>query len=849
MKYFYSAALGIITVTFLSGCFDNLNPANKSSASSNKTSSITSAQFSGAASATNRIAGILITWPAVSDLSLVKAYRVYRGGGNSQILVASLAPSVTSFMDGTVEPGAIYTYLVKAVDQNNLEDGNTKTVKSLSWAGFSSVAGASRTSLQVNFANPAAVVDEIRVYGQLAIGGPKTLLATASGSDTSVSIEGLRTGYNYIISAQAYVASLGKEDGNDLTMTASTFTAGYDSDGSELPKWSNVMSVRAFGEAPGAPAHPITPEKSPNQRVVELTFNAFTGVGNSVKYVVTRVIDGFTMDSSVASSCTDTTFTSCRACDSLTASNGVIFCRDTAVAASPARYRYSLSMIQTDASTGDTWVEPLPTDQDVLAQFSVLVPIPPKNMVLVQRDAANYEMCLQLNKPSDPQNFNRCPYSGIGAAPYSSGNNKPPLNLSNAYYDFGYDLFVDRWEMGCNWTRAANGGMCGANHTSGDCINFGSSSGSIGAPQSTQGKVGDVFFWMTSGSSSGCYIATSQDSTGAITWMTPINVMTNIGTPTSTFQTMFTNDPGYIDSSNAYHSDLPGLRAKTTWANSAASANAVCSSQSDANYGQKRLSRAREYVAYSAPSILTAEPYTAGSYANFMNRFLKGNAVHNSSNYYGCEAGTVADTPPATLSQLLDYTNYPAFKEMTFIKGVDAAGNNTSFGGNGYSGAFMIGAVATVDCQSRYGVQDMMDTTITSDATYFNQSTYKSTGIMSPYDNGNKDFLSDLNGGTSGFVFDLSMFSSNYLVQSSPNLMAVIPPLGLPITTATYSSNYVPKGLITQPYTTQWGGPPSTYGAGVFSTRISNRWSFGIQYTITTGSAGAGVNRCALPAE
>lgn len=849
MKRLRTTFFVILFTSFLPGCFDNLNPANKSTNSSNKTSSITSAQFSGAASATNKIAGILVTWPAVIDPSLVKAYRVYRGSGTSQALVASLAPSITSYMDGTTEPGSIYTYMVKAVDQNNLEDNNTKTVKSLSWAGISSVSGSSRKALQVNFVNPAAVVDEVRVYGQLAVGGPKTLLGISSGNDTSILLDGLRTGYTYIISAQAYVASLGKEDGNDLTYTATTYTSGYDADGADLPKWANVMSIRAFGEAPAAPIHPVTPNKSPNQRVVELAFNEFTGVGTGAKYVVTRAIDGFTLDSSVSTACTDTTFTSCRACDSLTASNGVVFCRDTAVAASPARYRYSISMVQVDSSSGDTWVEPLPLSQDVLSQFSVLVPIPPKNMVLAQRDAVNYEMCLQLKKPSDPQNFNRCTYSGIGAVPYSTGNDKPPLNLSNGYYDFGYNLFVDRWQMACNWTRSANGGMCGPNHTPGDCIGFGATVG-VGAPQPSQGKVGDVYFWMTQSSMSSCYIATSQDSTGAITWMHPASILSNIGNSAGDFQNMFTNDPGYVDSSNAYHTDIPGLRAKTTWNNTPDSASAACKAQFDPNYGQKRMSRAREYVAYSAPAILSNEPYTVGSYLNFMNKILKTNALHDGNNNYGCEAGTVLDTPPANLSQLLDYASYPSFKEMTFIKGTDAAGNNGTFGGLGNSGAFMIGAVATIDCQSRYGVQDVMDTTMMSDVTYFNQTTFKSTGIMSPYDNGNKDFLSDLNGGNSGFVFDLSQFASNgYLSQTSSTLTAIIPSLGLPITATTYSTNYVPKGLITQPYVTQWGAPPSTYNTGVYSTRISSRWSFGMNYSTKTTNAGGGSNRCVLPAE
>lgn len=854
MKIYIARTLLAMSLFLLTGCFDFLNPANKKSATTNKTSAITQTQFSGVASAINKISGILVTWPSVSDSSLVKAYKVYRVTGSTKSLVASLAPSLTSYLDGSVEPGAIYTYMVNAVDQDDIEDSNTKIARSLAWPGIDTVAADSRSSLVVTFKTTTAVADEIRVYGQLAAGGVKTLLATASGNDVSVALPGLRTGYTYIISAQAYVAALGKEDGNDLTVNANTYTVGYDTDGASSAQWANVMSVRAFGEAPAAPVHPTTPAKSPSTRVVELAFNQFSSIGSNTKYVVTRVIDGFTMDSSVTTACTDTTFTSCRVCDQVSSVNGVVNCVDSAVAASPARYRYSLSMIQTDTSTGDTWAEPLPTDQDVLAQFSVLVPIPPKNMILVQRDAANYEMCLQLGKASDPANHNRCLYSGIGGQPFSTGNNKLPLNLSPGYYDFGYNLFVDRWELACNWTMASQGGMCGPNHTSGDCIGFGNYTGSVGAPTATQGKVGDVFLWLYPGGVS-CRIATSADSSGNITWMTPTTIVDSaLPNAFNLYKTMSTNDPGYIDSSGNYDLTLPGKRAKQNAYLNQYSAAGACASQVDSNYGVKRLSRKREYVVYSAPALLQGEPYTYSSYTNFLNRVYKVNSYHNSSYTYGCEYGTNQDVGAPNISQLLDSTNYPAYKEMLLLSNAtDSTGYSNFFGSNS-AAQFMIGSVATIDCQSRYGVQDMLRAKFMSDIMYFDKSTGKVLGLMSPFDNGNRDLLQDISGSTTGFIMDATSYvqdtTNSYGTANSTStyITGFIPPLGMPIVNSTFSSDYWPRALWTQTFSSTIQVPLLTSTAlSLKSVRAGSRWGTYVPSTMVDSISSE--IRCVLPAE
>ncbi|MBF0360081.1 MAG: hypothetical protein HQK49_03680 [Oligoflexia bacterium] len=71
----------------------------------------------------------------------------------------------------------------------------------------------------------------------------------------------------------------------------------------------------------------------------------------------------------------------------------------------------------------------------------IKVILPPKNMALVHRWIANKEMCTLMGKEADIDRSNhyRCPYNGIG-------NN-------DLYYDIGGHLIVDRFTLGCNFTR------------------------------------------------------------------------------------------------------------------------------------------------------------------------------------------------------------------------------------------------------------------------------------------------------------------------------------------------------------------------------------------------------------
>lgn len=80
------------------------------------------------------------------------------------------------------------------------------------------------------------------------------------------------------------------------------------------------------------------------------------------------------------------------------------------------------------------------------------VVLPPPNMAFVSRLMANRQACIELGKESlirkGAGQYYSCPYNGIGAV----GMQKP-WSTTATFYDMGGDLLVDRYELGCNWSR------------------------------------------------------------------------------------------------------------------------------------------------------------------------------------------------------------------------------------------------------------------------------------------------------------------------------------------------------------------------------------------------------------
>jgi len=78
----------------------------------------------------------------------------------------------------------------------------------------------------------------------------------------------------------------------------------------------------------------------------------------------------------------------------------------------------------------------------------IKVTLPPPNMALVHRWMANRNRCMELGKTPDISNNYTCPYNGIGAYPATVPNRSGETVLDQAG-----DLLIDRFELGCRFTR------------------------------------------------------------------------------------------------------------------------------------------------------------------------------------------------------------------------------------------------------------------------------------------------------------------------------------------------------------------------------------------------------------
>jgi len=818
MRKVFIAALFVFTT----GCLEQTNQASKTSGSSDQVSSIV---FSGASSAKNVVTGIQVNWPTIS--TGVIGFNIYRVENSKKVLKASVPASTSSYIDGDVLWGSVYNYIVKAVDEDGLEDANTKRVSSLSWAGISQVTAQGRESLKVQFGAAAAIVDEIRIYLEPSGGGSKTLVATASGNDLSVTLTGLKVGYAYKVSAQAYISSLGKEDGNEIEFDGRTKTYGFDDDVPLVKGYQSVYYVRAFGESPTAPVSTDMPERTPQATIVELIWPAFVGLSDpTTQYVVTRVAADREMNNQVTTACSVTTLDSCRVCK--VSGAGALSCKDENVGASPARYYYAISLVQKDSSTSEEWVESFPSDSG--RKFQLLVPIPPANMVLIQRDSVNYEICKLMGKSSDPTNYNRCEYTGVGATTYSTGNGKPALNLSSGYYDFGYNLFVDRFENGCNWTSAAMGGKCGAGGTSGDCFGTSTPSNSIGQP-------GDIYFispYSTAGSVSRCLYK------GATAWIDPFVSGTYFSTSVSS--NYITNAPG----TSSHH--IPPIANLYVY-----QAAQLCEMQTDSNYGSKRLPRRREQFAYSAWPTDSGDPYYRSTTTVSM--------IEDSSiAYTGSQCNTYAGEHPyipASLADILDPNNEAV--DSPTVMGVAPSGVGLRL---------FIGSKASAECQSRYGVQDAIGNVqeYLSDevSTYYNEGPDKYNqwlGIsVSNFDSGNRDWASikfDGNFGIGGSSW-ASGTTPDVTFSGSTLIRSVAVPLGLPL--ATTSTVYTSKSSVNLagdsvqiyfPAASSLGATRAIIAGGTIGKVTGyGRWFINIaSFNVTSDIGNTTGFRCVLPAE
>jgi hypothetical protein len=709
-------------------------------------------------------AAIKVTWPVANRE--VSAYRIYsleydpKTANNAWAVVEEVGPGVNSYVHSDLTAGQIYSYMVAAIDTDLVEDGNKKQLSTVAFDGISSARTTGTSTATVTLNTATGSFDEVRVYAQPSrVGGTKKLVATVKGNVDSINVTGLHSGVKYKFSVQAYMDYLSAEDGNDAYIEAQTNSDSFGGGGLyDSYSYRGVMAVQAMGDAPNAPAPPTA-------RQVRITWPAFQGATSTMKYRLVRATTTSTLDATTLITCTATTTKSCIVSCTNTG-GGPQTCTDTNVAAPPITYNYVITQVKKDNATGEEWVEELPPLSPT--DFQIKIPIPSNYMVLIQRDAANYEMCVQLGTTSDPRNHQRCIYGGIAQTPYNSGPGKPPLSFTPGYYDFGYNLFVDRFRVACNWTR--NSPSCGPN----GCIGI-TNPTSTAAPNNALGADGDVYFALNPTYGQNCYYKQGAS------W-TAVGLLTD----NDQIRKAVTIDPGVDgDKHNPQMDYMSGGGAYN-----------ICHSQTS-DYGNKRLMRRREHVHAAAFATLVGEPNAITDKVEENN--LRTGAYNASLNqggqlpgYYRCPqnpSSTNNLTPPTTVADLVAPTNTRA--QIPYV------GANPQFY-NYMSSAYFIGTISTSNCVSRWGSQDPLSSDITNHNAVFSDSfirtsdvsVYPATfaAVASDYDSGVVydwgtyafDGIIGIAQGnaTSGF------FSSDMTTTLAATYPRFILPLGVPINSA-----------------------------------------------------------------
>lgn len=166
--------------------------------------------------------------------------------------------------------------------------------------------------------------------------------------------------------------------------------------------------------------------------------------------------------------------------------------------------------------------------------------LPPKNMAFIHRWMSNKQVCEDMGLPIQRSNNYKCEYTGLGAVLDAD---------TKYYYDMKGDLLVDRFEMGCNFSRGGTADQCS---NTGGYVGF---EGNINDP-ATGRRVGDC----VSGNQSSVYpsgkITAKQ---GAVFYTRAsnecfVNTSNGVGT---TWSLLSEIDGNYLNTREYYPSGVP----------------------------------------------------------------------------------------------------------------------------------------------------------------------------------------------------------------------------------------------------------------------------------------------------
>lgn len=564
-----------------------------------------------------------LAWSA-SDGSPELTYTVMRSlSANSGFssLPGCINSSLTTCIDETSLGGTRYYYKVKSENFGGQTESNIVAVDPIDDFAIADLALAGAGSILVSW-NRAPGATQYQVAYALTADGPYSALGcTAADPTDSCVTTGLVDGTNYffkVIATNSTAGSLSSSGQASAIPNGSTFNG-----------WSHIKAVGAKAAVSQAS------DLSATSAQVTLSWEGVTMAFGSVdSYNVYRATNPGSQNYSVPYA------------SNIAASSRVF--SDTAVSAG-ITYYYEIAPV----SGGQVVVPATAADSELR------VIIPPSNMVLLHRWAANKEICQLAGKTIDRTHNYRCEKE--------AGKVPAPGTDENGNIDLGPSLFIDAFEQGCNYSYSAvEPYQC---ESPAGCI------GTHPSPQSlVRATLGSVYYSRQSGK---CFVNVGGASN--MDWQEA-----NLAS---------------VALRGAMGSAAPGLPPFTN-ITQVKSAD-VCKGQSVVGLGgSKRLLKRREHLLVSAwdSSLSDAAINTIESGVNLHT------TNHCNANYASPQGNASTDIAGSVPSLAFGNGDLPSSLAKDTLPGclfADCSGTGVGLR------SLRTGSVATSACVSRYGAQDL----------------------------------------------------------------------------------------------------------------------------------------------
>jgi hypothetical protein len=409
--------------------------------------------FPGASSISNiTTSSARINWTHIAD---AVSYKIYNMTSGTAVLAGIVSAPTANFTIPSLAASTNYIFRVRYVNASNVEDSNATnqsftTSSPITFAGLTSISNVTGTTMQLNWSHVAGAIT-YRI-DNVTSGTPVTLATTTAPINYKV-VTGLTQGTTYIFRVRA-IDTYGTEDTNSVQVTQATTSVSITHNG-----WTDAYSV---GKKVSYDGSTIT---AASQR---LEWNEMTPSAGS--------ISSYNLYRSTSPSGTWTQVNG--SAISTNSGNPVSYTVDASALTASIAYYYQVRAVVSGSEITPTATAP--TDHTTIRMI-----LPPNNMALVHRWIANEEMCSQIgrgiaNNGADFGNHYRCLYNGIGSTQDTSNN--------NWYYDVGYDMLFDQFELGCNVSMSACPSHTDGTTTTTACMGF--FNGSNPAWAASNGSVG-----------------------------------------------------------------------------------------------------------------------------------------------------------------------------------------------------------------------------------------------------------------------------------------------------------------------------------------------------------------------